>query len=145
MPLEWSDDTQFAMAEHTLFYFLHKSWTINDCYIRLSSCTCFLSHSVCILLMMLQWISQCIVAPNSCWNADMWKVLSNSLDISFIHGHIYSWQCENSYSYWLKFHLDKFLMASLVSLHSHIRWWWSVEQRMVKIFANLWYYNSTVS
>ena len=55
-----------------------------------------MSHSVYILLIMSQLITQCFSQTNTC-EVYMWKVISNSLDIDFIHRRIHAWACKNTY------------------------------------------------
>ena len=93
--LEWAQK-RFVTRVHTLFYFLHDK-TNPYMTIRTTSFTyrprvsltrfsfCWLCHNL--LLMTSQW-------PDSC-DAITWIVISNSLDIDFIHGDIHDRSCKN--------------------------------------------------
>ena len=97
--LEW-EQKQFVMKVHTLFYFLHVitnprmtiKMTIFTHRPRVSLAWfsfCWWDHNR--LLMMSQWPDNCDVI--------MWIVISNSLDIDFIHSDIHSRSCKKPQYY----------------------------------------------
>ena len=92
--LEWAQK-QFGTRVHTLFYFLHDvtnpQMTIKITifshrpHVSLARFSfCWWHHNR--LLMTSQW-------PHNC-DTIMWIVISNSLDINFIHGDIHSRLCK---------------------------------------------------
>ena len=93
--LEWAQK-QFVTRVHTLFYFLHD---ITKLYMTIKT-TIFTYHRVSLarfsfswwrdnrLLMMSQW-------PDNC-GAITWILISNSLDIDFIHGDIHGRSCKET-------------------------------------------------
>ena len=94
--LEWVLK-QFVTRVHTLFYFLHDitnpSMTLKTriflCHPRVSLTRftfCWWCHNR--LAMTPQW-------PDNC-DANTWQVISNSLDIDFIHGDIHGRSCKKS-------------------------------------------------
>ena len=92
--LEWAHK-QFVATVHTLFYFLHNimnPWMtlktrIFACHPRVSIARftfCWWRHNW--LAMMSQWQDKC--------DANTWQVISNSLEIDFIHGDIHGRSCK---------------------------------------------------
>ena len=92
--LEWAQE-QFFTRVHTLFYFLHdimKPWitikrmifTHHPPVTHVWFSFCWWRHNQ--LLMMPQLAGNC--------DAIMWIVISNSLDIDFIHSDIHSRSCK---------------------------------------------------
>ena len=80
--LEWAQN-RFATRVHTLFYFLHEFYTSSRVALARFS-FCWWRHNR--LLMTSQW-------PDNC-DAITWIVISNSLDIDFIHGDIHGRSCK---------------------------------------------------
>ena len=94
--LEWAHK-QFVTRVHTLFYFLHDTtnpWMTlttriftHHPRVSLARLTfCWWRHNR--LAMTWQW-------PDNC-DANTWQVISNSLDIDFIHGDIHGRSCKKS-------------------------------------------------
>ena len=94
--LEWAHK-QFVTRVHTLFYFLHDitnpemtlKTTIFAQHPRVSLARftlCWWRHNR--LVMTSQW-------PDNC-DANTWQVISNSLDIDFIHGDIHGRSCKKA-------------------------------------------------
>ena len=97
--LEWAQK-RFVTRVHTLFYFLHNitnqymtikttSFTYRPHVSTIRFSFCWWLHSR--LLMTSQW-------PDSC-DAIMWIVISNSLNIDFIHGDIHGRSCKKFFHY----------------------------------------------
>ena len=92
--LEWAQK-QFVTRVHTLFYFLHDitnpQITIKMTIFSHRPCVSLVRFSACWwhhnwLLMTSQW-------PDNC-DTITWIVISNSLDIDFIHGGIHGRSCK---------------------------------------------------
>ena len=96
--LEWAHK-QFVTRVHTLFYFLHDitnpkmtpKTRIFACHPHVSLARfTFCSWRHTRLAMTSQW-------PDIC-DANTWQVISNSLDIDFIHGDIHGRSCKKWYN-----------------------------------------------
>ena len=99
--LEWAHK-QFITRIHTLFHFLHD---MTNPKIPLKT-RIFTHHSRASLARFtLCWWRHNRLAMTSQWpdhcDANTWQVISNSLDIDFIHGDIYGQSCKNI-SYYLQ-------------------------------------------
>ena len=102
--LEWAHK-QFVTRVHTLFYFLHDTtnpWMTlktriftHHPRVSLARFTfCWWRHNR--LAMTWQW-------PDNC-DANTWQVISNSLDIDFIHGDIHGRSCKKAWYQWPRAH-----------------------------------------
>ena len=85
---------QFVTSVHTLFYFLHDTANPKMTLKQGSSHIIPMSRS----LYRLCWWRHNRLAMTSQWpehcDANTWQVISNSLDIVFIHGDIYGRSCK---------------------------------------------------
>ena len=126
--LEWTHK-QFVTRVHTLFYFLHDitnpSMTLNTrifkhhprvSLARFPFCWC--RHNR--LLMTSQW-------PDNC-DAITWTVISNSLDINFIHGDIHGRSCKNVE------HSNNNMWQIYISIH-HISYYFFLLRNLIQILV----------
>ena len=87
---------QFVTRVHTLFYFLHDLT-----YPKMTLKTRISTHHPRVLLarLRLRWWRHNRLVMTSQWpdncDANTWQVISNSLDIDFIHGDIHGRSCKN--------------------------------------------------
>ena len=115
--LEWAYK-QFATRVHTLFYFLHD---ITNPKTTLKT-RIFTHHPrVSLARFTFCWWRNNRLAMTSQWpdncDAKTWQVISNSLDIDFIHGDIHGWSCKNLlYQRRLKDNMVNFRLMTLANV-----------------------------
>ena len=99
LSFQYMEDTPGLV--HTLFYFLHN---IMDPYMmikRRSLHTNVICHWLCLhsaddFTIYCWWRHNAITQPDNL-NVSTWKVISNLLDIDFIHSDIPGWSCKKSW------------------------------------------------